>query len=57
MLFEYDIWMDDCEWKVINDVVEMWLEDGCYIVFFGYEWMFVCDMGGYYNVFFWCVGM
>ncbi len=51
-LSEHDIWMDDREWKVINDAVAKWSKDGEYIVYPGYEWTSARGTGGHHNVFY-----
>ncbi len=51
-LSEHDIWMDDYEWKVINDAVARYSVEGKFILFPGYEWTTRRGNGGHHNVFF-----
>ncbi|MEM7020360.1 MAG: DUF3604 domain-containing protein, partial [Pseudomonadota bacterium] len=51
-LSEHDIWMDDYEWRVINEAVEKYSEPGKFTVFPGYEWTSPRPRGGHHNVFF-----
>jgi hypothetical protein len=56
-LSEHDIWMDDYEWKFINDAVARFSKEGKFILFPGYEWTSRRDRGGHHNVFFRRAGM
>ncbi len=51
-LSEHDLWMDDYEWKVLNDAVADFSEEGKFILYPGYEWTSRRDRGGHHNVFF-----
>lgn len=51
-LSEHDIWMDDYEWKVLNEAAGKYTEEGKFIVFPGYEWTSTRALGGHHNVFF-----
>jgi len=35
---EHDIWLDDGEWKILQDNVEKFSQDGRFVAFLGYEW-------------------
>ncbi|MDP7639284.1 MAG: DUF3604 domain-containing protein, partial [Candidatus Hydrogenedentes bacterium] len=56
-LSEHDVWMDDFEWKVINDAVARFSEEGKFILYPGYEWSNRRAKGGHHNVFFRRAGM
>jgi hypothetical protein len=56
-LSEHDIWMDDYEWKFINDAVARYSKEGKFILFPGYEWTSRRGRGGHHNVFFRRAGM
>ena len=49
---EHDIWMDDYEWKVLNDIVQNFTWEGHFIAFAGYEWTIRNLQGGHHNVLF-----
>jgi hypothetical protein len=51
-LSEHDIWLDDYEWKVLNDATAKFNVEGEFIVFPGYEWSVGRALGGHHNVFF-----
>ena len=49
---EHDIWMDDHEWNVLNDIVQNSSRDGHFVAFVGYEWTIRNLQGGHHNVLF-----
>ncbi len=49
---EHDIWMDDHEWGVLNDIVQNFSRDGHFVAFVGYEWTIRNLQGGHHNVLF-----
>ncbi len=51
-LSEHDLWMDDFEWKVLNDAVAEYSKEGEFILYPGYEWTSRRNRGGHHNVFF-----
>jgi len=51
-LSEHDIWMDDYEWKYINDATARYSKEREFILFPGYEWTSRRQRGGHHNVFF-----
>ncbi|MBX9602455.1 MAG: DUF3604 domain-containing protein [Bryobacteraceae bacterium] len=51
-LSEHDIWMDDSEWRTIDQAVRRFSEPGRFIAFLAYEWTSQRMMGGHHNVFF-----
>ncbi len=51
-LSEHDLWMDDYEWKVLNDAVRKYSKEDRFIVYPGYEWTSRRNRGGHHNVFF-----
>lgn len=51
-LSEHDIWMDDFEWKFLQEAVNRYTVEGQFLVFAGYEWTARRERGGHHNVFF-----
>lgn len=51
-LSEHDIWLDDYEWKRLNEVSERFTAEGEFLAFPGYEWTTPRQRGGHHNVFF-----
>ena len=51
-LSEHDIWMDDYEWKMLNDKSREYTVEGTFIAIPGYEWTVNRAQGGHHNVFF-----
>ena len=51
-LSEHDIWLDDREWRTMQQAVERYSEPGKFIAFLGYEWTVRRQWGGHHNVFF-----
>lgn len=51
-LSEHDIWLDDFEWKQMQDAVKRYSDPGRFIAFLGYEWTAPRASGGHHNVFF-----
>ena len=50
-LSEHDFWMDDYEWKTMQDLSRQSTADGT-IAFLGYEWTGIRSRGGHHNVLF-----
>ena len=50
-LSEHDFWMDDYEWKTMQDLSRQSTLDGT-IAFLGYEWTGIRTRGGHHNVLF-----
>ncbi len=51
-LSEHDVWLDDSEWRAMNDAVRRYTEPGRFIAFLAYEWTVNRTNGGHHNVFF-----
>lgn len=51
-LSEHDIWLDDYEWKVMNEKSREYTVEGTFIAIPGYEWTVQRQRGGHHNVFF-----
>ncbi len=51
-LSEHDIWMDDGEWRTLNEASRRWSQDGRLVVYPGYEWTANRQVGGHHNVFY-----
>lgn len=51
-LSEHDIWLDDSEWRTMNDAVRRYTEPGRFIAYLAYEWTVNRNSGGHHNVFF-----
>lgn len=51
-LSEHDIWMDDFEWKTLQQMVEKYRVDGEFTTILGFEWTSRLPYGGHHNVFF-----
>jgi hypothetical protein len=51
-LSEHDIWMDDNEWRAMDQAVRRFSEPGRFVAFLAYEWTSQRMMGGHHNVFF-----
>lgn len=51
-LSEHDLWMDDFEWKELQDATRHYKEEGKFIPILGYEWTVSRAGGGHHNVFF-----
>ncbi|MBZ5608978.1 MAG: DUF3604 domain-containing protein [Acidobacteriia bacterium] len=51
-LSEHDVWLDDSEWRTMNDAVRRYTEPGRFIAFLAYEWTVNRTNGGHHNVFF-----
>ena len=51
-LSEHDIWMDDFEWKTLQEMVEKYRVDGKFTTILGFEWTSRLPYGGHHNVFF-----
>jgi hypothetical protein len=50
-LSEHDFWMDDFEWKTMQDLSRQ-STDGGMVAFLGYEWTATRSRGGHHNVLF-----
>ena len=51
-LSEHDIWMDDREWKTLQEMVEKYRIPGRFTTILGFEWTSRLLYGGHHNVFF-----
>ncbi len=51
-LSEHDIWLDDGEWKAMQEAVRENTVPGEFVAFLGYEWTLRRQWGGHHNVFF-----
>ena len=51
-LSEHDIWMDDFEWKTLQEMVEKYRVPGRFTTLLGFEWTSRLPYGGHHNVFF-----
>ncbi len=51
-LSEHDIWMDDFEWKTLQEMVEKYRDPGRFTTLLGFEWTSRLPYGGHHNVFF-----
>jgi hypothetical protein len=51
-LSEHDIWLDDHEWRAMQDAVRRYTAPDRFIAFLGYEWTSPRLTGGHHNVFF-----
>ena len=51
-LSEHDIWMDDFEWKTLQEMVEKYRVPGRFTTVLGFEWTSRLLYGGHHNVFF-----
>ncbi len=51
-LSEHDIWMDDSEWRKLQELVEEYRIEGVFTTILGFEWTSRSPLGGHHNVFF-----
>jgi len=51
-LSEHDIWMDDFEWKTLQEMIEKYRVDGKFTTILGFEWTSRLPYGGHHNVVF-----
>ncbi|MFN0120655.1 MAG: DUF3604 domain-containing protein [Blastocatellia bacterium] len=51
-LSEHDLWMDDFEWKTIQETTKKYGVPGKFTTILGYEWTGANPLGGHHNVFF-----
>ncbi len=51
-LSEHDIWMDDSEWRTLQEMVEKYRIPGKFTTILGFEWTSRLVYGGHHNVFF-----
>lgn len=51
-LSEHDLWMDDREWKTLQETTVKYGDPGKFTTILGYEWTAANPYGGHHNVFF-----
>ena len=51
-LSEHDFWLDDYEWKQLQEIARRTTETGRAVAFLGYEWTPTRKRGGHHNVLF-----
>lgn len=51
-LSEHDLWMDDWEWRNLQETTGKYDKPGAFTTILGYEWTAVNPLGGHHNVFF-----
>ena len=51
-LSEHDIWMDDSEWRKLQELVEEYRIEGQFTTILSFEWTSRSPLGGHHNVFF-----
>ena len=51
-LSEHDIWLDDFEWKTLQELAQKYYMEGRFVPFLGYEWTMRRSRGGHHNVLF-----
>jgi hypothetical protein len=51
-LSEHDIWMDDLEWRTLQELTRRYTREGRMAAFLGYEWTVPFARGGHHNVLF-----
>jgi hypothetical protein len=51
-LSEHDVWMDDGEWRALQDLTREFTRRGRFVGILGYEWTAFTNRGGHHNVFF-----
>jgi hypothetical protein len=51
-LSEHDLWMDDGEWQVLQELAREFSRPGRFVPILGYEWTAFNERGGHHNVFF-----
>lgn len=51
-LSEHDLWMDDFEWKSLQDATRRYQAPGKFTTILGYEWTAQNPIGGHHNVYF-----
>lgn len=51
-LSEHDFWLDDHEWKQLQEISRSTTESGRAVAFLGYEWTPTRERGGHHNVLF-----
>jgi Protein of unknown function (DUF3604) len=51
-LSEHDLWMDDSEWRAMQEAVAAYDAPGRFTPLLGYEWTVRNALGGHHNVFF-----
>ncbi len=51
-LSEHDIWLDDWEWRTLQQMTEKYADPGRFTPILGYEWTANTNFGGHHNVYF-----
>jgi len=51
-LSEHDIWLDDAEWRVLQEMTRKYDDPGSFTTILGYEWTANHRFGGHHNVYF-----
>jgi hypothetical protein len=51
-LSEHDVWMDDLEWRTLQELTRRYTDEGHMVAFLGYEWTVPFTRGGHHNVLF-----
>jgi hypothetical protein len=51
-LSEHDLWMDDSEWRSLQEAVRAYDAPGRFTALLGYEWTVRNQLGGHHNVYF-----
>ena len=51
-LSEHDIWMDDSEWRTLQEMIDKYRVPGEFTTILGFEWTSRLPYGGHHNVFF-----
>jgi hypothetical protein len=51
-LSEHGIWMDDAEWRILQEMVRKYNDPGSFSAILGYEWTANAEFGGHHNVYF-----
>jgi hypothetical protein len=52
VLSEHDFWMDDSEWRTMQELVREFTDEGRFVAYLGYEWTALRSRGGHHNVYF-----
>jgi hypothetical protein len=52
VLSEHDFWMDDSEWRAMQELVRRFTDEGRFVAYLGYEWTAIRTRGGHHNVYF-----
>jgi hypothetical protein len=51
-LSEHDLWLDDAEWRTLQEMVSRYQKDGRFIPILGFEWTVNPSGGGHHNIYF-----